>query len=184
MNQNIETAVPDVCKVDFKTLPFNFREKFLVFLFIEHKVGCSFDFNLIKKNDDKAALAQNMEDIEPVIKIGELFTLFRYKDVEAAFRKKELMVHVLYLLASEIPDTRLKLPICVEWKAPVELHVNACLMSSLNRFEIKGKSITGFHKKAIEKLINLHKNNPNNIALIICGSIARNEARPDSDVDL
>ena len=40
------------------------------------------------------------------------------------------------------------------------------------------------HKKAIQKLIKLHKNNPKNIALIICGSIATGKARENSDIDL
>jgi len=44
--------------------------------------------------------------------------------------------------------------------------------------------MTERHKKAIEELIRLHKNNPNNIALIICGSIVRKDAREDSDIDL
>ncbi len=44
--------------------------------------------------------------------------------------------------------------------------------------------MTEGHKKAIDKLIRLNRNDPENIALIICGSLAREEAREDSDVDL
>jgi predicted nucleotidyltransferase len=39
-------------------------------------------------------------------------------------------------------------------------------------------------QKAIAELVRLHQSNPENIALIICGSVARKEAREDSDVDL
>ncbi len=44
--------------------------------------------------------------------------------------------------------------------------------------------MTKYHKKAIEKLARLHENNTNNIALIICGSIAKKEEKDDSDIDL
>ncbi len=45
-------------------------------------------------------------------------------------------------------------------------------------------NMTKNHQQAIDKLVQLHKDNPDNIALIICGSLARKEARDDSDIDL
>jgi predicted nucleotidyltransferase len=44
--------------------------------------------------------------------------------------------------------------------------------------------MTERHKKAIEKLMSLNKDNPKNIALIICGSIATKDAGENSDIDL
>jgi len=44
--------------------------------------------------------------------------------------------------------------------------------------------MTKSHEKALKKLTDLNKNNPNNIALIVCGSIATGKAREDSDIDL
>lgn len=44
--------------------------------------------------------------------------------------------------------------------------------------------MTDNQKKALEELKYIHSRNPNNIALIICGSIARNDSRDDSDIDL
>ncbi len=40
------------------------------------------------------------------------------------------------------------------------------------------------HCKAIDDLVSLHGNDPNKLALIICGSLATGKARADSDVDL
>jgi hypothetical protein len=44
--------------------------------------------------------------------------------------------------------------------------------------------MTERHNKAIEELTRLNKDNPKNIALIICGSIATKEAGENSDIDL
>jgi hypothetical protein len=44
--------------------------------------------------------------------------------------------------------------------------------------------MTENHQKAIDELVELHKNNPDTIALILCGSVARGDARIDSDIDL
>lgn len=44
--------------------------------------------------------------------------------------------------------------------------------------------MTEGHKKAIDDLIWLHKSNPETIALILCGSIARGDSPADSDIDL
>jgi len=40
------------------------------------------------------------------------------------------------------------------------------------------------HRKAIDKLVSLHADDPNKLALVICGSLATGKARDDSDVDL
>jgi predicted nucleotidyltransferase len=40
------------------------------------------------------------------------------------------------------------------------------------------------HKKAIAALVRLHGDDPNILALVICGSLAGGKAREDSDVDL
>ena len=40
------------------------------------------------------------------------------------------------------------------------------------------------HRKAIDELVCLHGDDPNKIALVICGSLATGKARDDSDVDL
>ncbi len=44
--------------------------------------------------------------------------------------------------------------------------------------------MTGQQTLALDKLYKLHHGNPDAIALIICGSIARKEERNDSDIDL
>jgi hypothetical protein len=40
------------------------------------------------------------------------------------------------------------------------------------------------HHEAIDELIRLHGDDPNKLALVICGSLATGKAREDSDVDL
>jgi hypothetical protein len=40
------------------------------------------------------------------------------------------------------------------------------------------------HRKAIDELVRLHGDDPNKLALVICGSLATGNARADSDVDL
>ena len=40
------------------------------------------------------------------------------------------------------------------------------------------------YRQAIDKLVSLHKDDPKNVALIICGSVARAQTREGSDVDL
>ena len=44
--------------------------------------------------------------------------------------------------------------------------------------------MTEQHKRAIDKLNRLHKENPDNLALIICGSMARKDTHESSDIDL
>jgi predicted nucleotidyltransferase len=39
------------------------------------------------------------------------------------------------------------------------------------------------HRQAIDKLVSLHKDDPKNVALIICGSTARGALREGSDID-
>ena len=44
--------------------------------------------------------------------------------------------------------------------------------------------MTENQQKAMDRLIELHINNPKYLALIICGSIATGKSRIDSDIDL
>ncbi|MGD0165757.1 MAG: nucleotidyltransferase domain-containing protein [Gaiellaceae bacterium] len=44
--------------------------------------------------------------------------------------------------------------------------------------------ITGRHREAIDELVRLHGDDPNKVALVICGSLATGKAREGSDADI
>jgi predicted nucleotidyltransferase len=66
------------------------------------------------------------------------------------------------------------------------LHLFGDIKRCIVKFHILQKEIpmTENHKKALDQLISIHKENRENIALIIYGSTARGDARDDSDIDL
>ena len=54
---------------------------------------------------------------------------------------------------------------------------------SLNRDKLRHMKIFDHHQRAIDRLADAYRDDPNFRALIIGGSIAKGCARPDSDVD-
>jgi hypothetical protein len=58
------------CQVDVKTLPIHFWEKPTIFFLIKHKIGHSLYIDLIKKDNHRALLAQDLKDIKDLFSAG------------------------------------------------------------------------------------------------------------------
>src|SRR5215467_8420020 len=59
----------------------------------------------------RAAAAEQLNDIQPVVKIRVLFSVIGHQQVQRTARKKELMRGMIDFLASEVPAVDLKVPL-------------------------------------------------------------------------
>ena len=55
-------------------------------------------------DDQRAAIAKQVHDLQPVLEVGVLLAFVGHQDVHGPLGQEELMGRVVYLLAAEIPD--------------------------------------------------------------------------------
>ena len=58
----------------------------------------------VLRDDERAAVAEQIHDLQPVLEVGILLAFIGHQDVHGPLGQEELMRRVVYLLAAEIPD--------------------------------------------------------------------------------
>ena len=60
-------------------------------------------------NQDRAVVAEEFDDVEPIVKVGVFFAGVGNKEIEGAFGEEILMGGVIDFLSAEVPDIDIEL---------------------------------------------------------------------------
>jgi hypothetical protein len=73
----------------------------------------------VSDNQDRAVVAEEFDDVEPIVKVGAFFAGIGNEEIERSFGEEILMGGVIDFLSAEVPDIDIELIAVAAGKCPM-----------------------------------------------------------------